>query len=380
MMRVALFLACFVVPLSANAETPTAWWAADVQTRLPLAKGNRAEIEKALRQTPEAQRKGMAFLVQHMPESDLQTLKADYLLTNTELAYKARAEVPWGKDIPEELFLNDVLPYANVDEERDAWRKDFYDLCMPMVKGCKTPTEAAMKLNGQLFGKLKLGYSTQRRAPNQGPKESIQLGKASCTGLSIVLSDACRAICIPARLVGTPLWANKRGNHTWVEIWDREWHFTGACEQDPSGLNKGWFVGDAAQAKKESFEHAIYASSFKKTSIHFPLVWAMNNKSVPAENVTDRYAKPAPKMNLVRVMIRVRDDKNQRQAVPVVLTVADAKVEHKGTTKDEKADTNDFLTFELPRGKEIAIRVGREEKKLTTPATGELPVVDFVIK
>ncbi|MFO0864765.1 MAG: hypothetical protein U0744_08955 [Gemmataceae bacterium] len=46
-----------------------------------------------------------------------------------------------------------------------------------------------------------------------------------------------------------------------------------------------------SQAKRDSFEHAIYAASFKRGSGHFPLVWAMNNKDVPAENVTDRYAR-----------------------------------------------------------------------------------------
>ena len=189
--------------------------------------------------------------------------------------------MPWGKTIPEELFLNDVLPYANVDEKRDAWRKEFFDLCLPLVKECKTPAEAAQKLNGVLFQKLKLGYSTQRKAANQSPKESIEQGKASCTGLSIVLADACRAVCVPARLVGTPLWANNRGNHTWIEIWDKDWHFTGACEPDPKGLDRGWFVGDAAQAKKDSPEHAIYAASFRKTQQHFPLVWARRNKIGP---------------------------------------------------------------------------------------------------
>src|SRR5262245_13129606 len=235
----------------------------------------------------------MAFLVANMPDADLKSLKAEFLLTNTELAYKARKEVPWGKDIPEEVFLNDVLPYANVDEKRDAWRKEFFELCMPLVKDCKTPSEAAQKLNKELFPKLKLAYSAQRKAPNQSPKESIESGKASCTGLSIVLSDAARAVCIPARLVGTPLWVDKRGNHTWVEIWDRGWHFTGACEPDPDGLDRGWFVGAAAQARKDSPEHAIFAASFKKSKQHFPLVWAPGNLGVPGENVTDRYAKAA---------------------------------------------------------------------------------------
>jgi predicted peptidase len=269
------------------------WWDKHVEEALRRARDNRKELETALHNTPKAQRPGIAFLIANMPNSDLRSLKADFLLSNTELAYKARNEVPWGKDIPEELFLNDVLPYANLDEKRDAWRKEFYDLCMPLAKSCKTPAEAAQRLNSEIFKKVKLQYSTKRKAPNQSPRESIEQGMASCTGLSIVLSDACRAVCIPARLVGTPLWANKSGNHTWVEIWDKGWHFTGACEQDPSGLNRGWFVGNAAQAKKDSFEHAIYASSFRRTTIHFPLVWAMNRRDVPAENVTDRYTKKA---------------------------------------------------------------------------------------
>ena len=268
-----------------------AWWPAEVERALAKAAGNRPELEKALAAVPQNQRTGMAFLIANMPDSDLRALKADFLLTNTALAYQARDEVPWGKDIPEELFLNDVLPYANVDEKRDAWRTEFHDLCMPIAKTCKTPSEAVRKLNAELFKKVNLRYSTERKAPNQSPKESIEQGKASCTGLSIVLSDACRAVSIPARLVGTPLWSDKRGNHTWVEIWDREWHFTGACEPDPAGLDRGWFVGAAAQAQKDSFEHAIYAASFKRTTVHFPLVWAMNRKDVPAENVTDRYAK-----------------------------------------------------------------------------------------
>jgi Transglutaminase-like superfamily len=287
MIRFAL-LACF---LACPAFAADVWWSDDVERALATAKDNRAELEKCLADVPKEQRKGMAFLIANMPDGDLKSLKAEFLLTNTKLAYKARNETPWGKNIPEEIFLNDVLAYANVDEKRDAWRTEFYEMCMPIVKGCKSPSEAAQKLNTDIFPKLKLGYSTQRKAPNQSPKESIEQGKASCTGLSIVLSDACRAVCVPARIVGTPLWANNRGNHTWVEIWDTDWHFTGACEQDKSGLDRGWFVGDAAQATKDSFEHAIYAASFQKTKTHFPMVWAMNNKEVPAENVTERYTK-----------------------------------------------------------------------------------------
>jgi hypothetical protein len=358
------------------------WWPADVEKALARAKDNRPELEKALAAVPRDQRKAMAFLISNMPGSDLRSLKADFLLNNLKLAYKARNEVPWGKNIPEKIFLNDVLPYANLDEKRDPWRKEFYDLCMPIVKTCKTPAQAAQKINSQLFKKIKLQYSTKRKAPNQSPKESIEQGMASCTGLSIVLSDACRAVCIPARVVGTPLWANKSGNHTWVEIWDKDWHFTGACEQDPNGLDRGWFVGNAAQAKKDSFEHAIYAASFQKGKVHFPLVWAMKKVDVPAENVTDRYAKKnKPKDETFRVSIRVMDTEKNRLAIPVTLTeIGQTAPAFEGKSRGETADTNDLLTFDLKPGKEYTIQAGGVVKKIKTGKAGGQQTYLCVVK
>src|SRR5262245_57052606 len=113
-----------VVALTAPALAAERWWDDDVEQALARAIDNRGELEKALANVAKDQRKGMAFLVANMPDADLKVLKADFLLINTELAYKARAEVPWGKDIPEEIFLNDVLAYSNVDEKRHDWRKD----------------------------------------------------------------------------------------------------------------------------------------------------------------------------------------------------------------------------------------------------------------
>jgi pimeloyl-ACP methyl ester carboxylesterase len=288
-----LLLAVALVPfLAANgAENEVACWPAAIEQALGKAGSNRSELEKALDDTPSAQRPAMIFLIANMPDEDLLALKADFLLANVDLAYKARRQVPWGQKIPDAIFFNDVLAYANVDEERDAWRQEFYDLCMPLIKDCKTPSEAAQLLNVKVFEKLKVRYSTQRRRPHQSPKETIAQGRASCTGLSILLSDACRSVAIPARLVGTPRWVDQSGNHTWVEIWDQGWHFTGACEQDKNGLDRGWFVEKAGQAQKDVPQHAIYAASFQKTGVPFPLVWAPGKKDVSAENVTNRYAR-----------------------------------------------------------------------------------------
>jgi Transglutaminase-like superfamily len=372
--RVLIALVLAAAPICA-ADTK---WPAEVEKQLVTAKDNRAELEKALTSTPKDQRAGMEFLIQHMPERDLKSLKADYLIENLTLAYEARKTLPWGKDIPDALFFNNVLPYTNVDETRDPWRKELYAMCLPMVKDCKTPADAAQLLNRELFPKLKVKYSTQRKAPNAGPKQTMETGLASCTGLSILLSDGCRSVCIPTRVVGTPLWANKRGNHTWLEIWDKDWHFTGACEPDPSGLDRGWFVGDAAQAKKDVPEHAIYAASFAKTDTHFPLVWARNSKVVNAENVTDRYAKKELPKDTVRVLIRVVNADKKR--VKADVTVTDSKTTLTGQSRNETNDTNDFLTFDLKPETEFTVKVAAESKTFKTEKAGTTQTVQVELK
>lgn len=374
----ALFL---LVANVALAETPKVWWSDAVEKQLGAAKNNRAELEKALNGVPDVQRAGMTFLIENMPDVDLPKITAEFLLTNHKLAYQAKAAVAWGKDIPEDIFFNNVLPYANIDEKRDPWRQEFYDLAMPIVKNCKSPAEAAHKLNSEIYKKLSVKYSPQRRAPNLSPKESIAQGNASCTGLSIMLSDACRAVCIPTRLVGTPNWFDKRGNHTWVEIWDKDWHFTGACEPDPNGLNRGWFVGDAAKAQKDVFEHAIYATSFRKTKIHYPLVWAMDNKTIPGENVTDRYAKPQPKdTGKVKVYIRVLNTEKKRVVAKVTVSQqGDQQSKWEGQSRGESTDLNDLLAFDLPPNSQFTASVGDTNVSFKTTKDTKPQTIDIVI-
>ena len=114
---------------------------------------------------------------------------------------------------------------------------------------------------------------------------------ATCTGLSIMLVEACRAVGVPARVAGIASWPGRGGNHTWVEVWDDGWHFVGAAEPDEKGLDHAWFVGDAAKAIKGSTpQNAIYAVTYRTTGEFFPLVWNRPDR-VPGENVTDRYAE-----------------------------------------------------------------------------------------
>ena len=219
---------CFCFTLLAVAITSGALTASEpastrvdqqlIESALERTGDNRPEIQRALDSVSEAQRDAMRFLIAYMPDRDAKNLSADFLLKNVDLAYQAREATPWGKQIPEDIFFNDVLPYASVNERRDDWRGEFFARFLPLVAGCRTPGEAAQVLNREMFKLLDVQYHARKRPkPDQSPLESIEAKYASCSGLSILLIDACRAVCVPARFAGTPRWTTKRGNHSWVE-------------------------------------------------------------------------------------------------------------------------------------------------------------------
>lgn len=342
-----------------------------LQACLEKAGENRDQIEEALAKVPAEQKKGMEFLVLNMPDRDLKGLTSQYLLDNCKLAYQAWNESKWKDSIPEEVFFNDVLPYANINEGRDGWRQDFYNRFHELVKNETSPGKAAAILNQKIFAELKVRYSTQRAKADQAPSESIKSGLASCTGLSIILIDACRANGIPARFVGTPLWADNSGNHSWVEVWDNGWHFTGAAEPSGDQLDQAWFIGRASTAQRDHRLHAIYAVSYRKTPLTFPLVWDRSIRYVHAVNVTDRYAGKgaAPPEGTIETMIRVFDKKpGNRCAAKIKILAADGQVAFEGEAKDERFDSNDHLIVYLkPADYSVSIEFGdrKKEEKLT---------------
>jgi hypothetical protein len=334
---------------------------------------NRGEIQAALDKVPDSQKASMEFLVANMPDVDLQALKADFLLENVREAQLAMEAAPWKDVVPQEIFLNNVLPHISISERRDSWRKDFRERFTPMVKEAKTPGEAAAILNNKIFPLLKVKYSTKRRRADQSPYESMETGLASCTGLSVLLIDACRAVGVPARFVGTPLWTNKSGNHSWVEVWDDGWHFTGAAEPTGNQLDKAWFTGRAATAIRDEPMHAIYAVSYKKTPLHFPMVWAGQKSAVFGLNVTDRYTARKEEIpdGYVQALFRIYKQNGDRCACKVTV-LSGGKPVFEGKSKDERFDANDHLVANVKKGEEYEVEIehdgGKIRKKIKVDA------------
>ena len=275
----------------------------DTQLQEVIANSSRAaELEALMAEIPAEHHKEMAFLLKNMPDFDREEMDLNLLRENVEYAHLAREKYSWAKRLPEDVYLYDVLPYHVVDEVRDSWRKELYEMFAPAVDTCTTMYDAVCAVNANIPRLTGVDYNTKREKTNQSPRESMRQGMASCTGLAILLVDAYRAVGIPARFAGTASWHDNRGNHSWTEVWlDGQWRVTEYYF--PSKLDHLWFMADASKANAEDRTYAIYATRFGKADDWFPMVWADGDvegrsveelpKWVGAENVTKHYQELA---------------------------------------------------------------------------------------
>ncbi len=71
-----------------------------VQDAFDRAGDNRSELLNAQGRLPAEHRASFRFLIANMPDQDLMSLDADFLVTNVTVAHRVMQEVPWGRDVP----------------------------------------------------------------------------------------------------------------------------------------------------------------------------------------------------------------------------------------------------------------------------------------
>jgi hypothetical protein len=221
------------------------------------AAGNAPEILRALRSYPSGSegRKAAGFLIRHLPPADAALMGAEDIKEHVDYALKARAEFPWCRDLPEDIFLHYVLPHRVAQELHVPWRKAFYEELAPLVAehvnatasngSAQNMREAARLVNAWCFEQADF-VGTDRW--DQDPMATITRGIGRCEELAILFIAAARSVGIPARTALVPLWRHNSSNHLWVEVWDKgEWHALGAGEIE-SDYGLAWFMKDMPTA------------------------------------------------------------------------------------------------------------------------------------
>jgi hypothetical protein len=241
------------------------------------------------------EREALMFLYAYMPMGDITDYPGGYYLENIRLSRQAKTEMPWGKDIPEDIFRHFVLPIRVNNENLDDSRRVFYAELKNRVKNMSLH-DAVLEVNHWCHEKV---IYTASDARTSAPLSSVKTAFGRCGEESTFTVAALRSVGIPARQVYTPRWAHTDDNHAWVEAWvDGRWYFLGACEPEPV-LNLGWFNSPASRGmlmhskvfgRYEGKEEIMLATPLY-TEINLIQNYAPTGKS--SIEVVDRNGKPA---------------------------------------------------------------------------------------
>ncbi|BCU77427.1 transglutaminase-like domain-containing protein [Luteolibacter sp. LG18] len=288
---------------------------------------------------------------------------------------------PWQKagSPPAEIQAAFVAPETFLDEEHPAWRAEMLRRFAPVVKDCKTRREAILAVAEQAAKVCGTRYTTERRAPNQSAIESMESGKASCTGLSILLAAAYRSVGIPARLAGVGEWGDRPGNHTWVEVWDDDgWHFV-EYYPDKKGLDAGWILDPILRLDAKNPRSRVMAVD-PTGGLSFFLAWDPSNQAIHAVDRTADYLKIAERQGLVKsesvtdcsaatAVFECRDKAGTRVAVAFKVMEGDREV-FSGKTPGPLDDLNNAPRTGLTPGHAYTVTYADDKVLPLTPKVG----------
>ena len=140
-------------------------------------------------------------------KDDLKYITADFLINNIELAFKVWREMPWGKDIPFDVFCEEILPYRVGNEPLENWRKkvlasfaDFYLLFKNNESGI-TAVEACCMVNDKLPR-----FVLHEHFPPMNYSQLMATSRGSNNHKAALAVFVMRGLGIPVTVEITPLW------------------------------------------------------------------------------------------------------------------------------------------------------------------------------
>ncbi|KAF4672744.1 hypothetical protein FOL47_000148 [Perkinsus chesapeaki] len=275
---------------------------------------------------------GIEYLRTFERPVDRGKFSADFLSCQVTQAHRTLKKFPWGSQLPQILFLNDVLPVTSLSEEANDFRGcnatgyglEFMRFMEALVATCRDAMCAVEHLNERAWDFTDPPVVFVPAPPNEAVPyslyEVIESKTSSCTGLALYLVAALRSVGIPARVAGTPHWNKGQatcphgdsdppcGNHNWVEVFVRGgWTVVDQRSVPPRRANTTFFIPTPARYQDgATVNHTMYSASFAPPQLllgeedypvgagvqpaaFFPLVFDWAYQSTPAWNTSGMY-------------------------------------------------------------------------------------------
>ncbi len=175
-------------------------------------------------------------------KDDIRHITAEYLINNIELAFKVWQEQPWGKDIPFDIFCEEILPYRIGAEPLENWREKVLASFADIYKSFRTDTtittaDACGKVNDLLPR-----FRMDKDFPHMSYSQLMATTRGTCDAMASLAGFVMRGLGIPVTLDFTNKWFGLPNGHSWNSVWDTgnrvHVSFMGA-QSNPGQLHQG---------------------------------------------------------------------------------------------------------------------------------------------
>jgi len=175
-------------------------------------------------------------------KDDMEHITADYLISNIELAFRVWQEMPWGKDLPFDVFCEEILPYRVNTEPLENWREKvlatfavFYDLFRNDTTGM-TPVEACSRINDILPR-----FRIDRDYPPMNFSQIMATTRGTCDHMSSLSIFVMRGLGIPVTFDFSLLQYGFHSGHSWNSVNDcsGSYHTFMPTEKNPGESHTG---------------------------------------------------------------------------------------------------------------------------------------------
>jgi len=278
-------------------------------------------------------------------KKDIETVSADYLIENIDLAFKAWQEKPWAKNMTFATFCEYILPYRANKEPVERWRAACEVETKTIVaemKDPQDPKEAAGLV--RKHSKHHIGFSDlyYLHPTDQGFAELCAKPIGRCGDMSNMQVYVYRANCIAVAGDYTPFWANRDNNHGWEVVLDKD------------GKGNAGLFNKAAKVYRKMFSHNLDNLFFQVNKDEKMPPW-LSLRSY--KDVTDQYMPTTE----VTINLDYAPPKPTRFAYICVFNGGEWRPIHWAWAKEGKATFNKM-------GRGIAYLVGYYQDDKVIPA------------
>ncbi len=162
-----------------------------------------------------------SFMHKAEPQYDIETVTANYLISNIESAFESWNN-PWAKDVSFDLFCKYVLPYRIGEEPISNWRdrfKSLYDYPTEQLFGCQDNRFYKLGIYSELRKKLPISIYTPRYLRPEIPLDMLpEMHVGNCKDAACFSTAQLRSLGIPSTIDFVPQWANRSMGHSWSVI------------------------------------------------------------------------------------------------------------------------------------------------------------------